>query len=245
MSRQRATPHRRGPRLSVAEIAQAYRVVESTAKGWCSSADFPPADRNGTHAAAKVDAWVRANRPRTWAKAQAGAAQERPASQTGGKGVSAADIAKRFDVPEATVQSWILTKEKREGGRVVRKAFPGRIRRGEWNQGEVDAWVRAHRPHVWAAFTGSGPVLRQPLPEGNPRDLLDVREFGEIWGNATRGEPIPYETMMAYRSRGQIPFQDREPDDGGSPRVFTYYWYREKVYAFVLSRRGSGRFEPR
>jgi hypothetical protein len=164
--------------------------------------------------------------------------------------LTVAGIAKRFNVPEPTVRAWILnaTEEKTEGGKVVRTPFPAPVSERqprERDQDEIDAWVEKNRPHVWAAFAGTGPVLVQPLPEGNPRDLLDIDDFGEVWGNATRGEPLKHDTMVAYHNRGQIPFADRQPGDGGKPRVFAYHWFRETVYDFILERHGPGRFGPR
>ena len=78
-----------------------------------------------------------------------------------------------------------------------------------WDQDDVDDWVKEARPHVWAAFKGTGPVLLNPLPEGDPRDLLDVDDFAEVWGIATRGEPMPsacarpiaFCTMSRFASR--------------------------------------------
>jgi len=175
-----------------------------------------------------------------------GAGQARKAQ---GVVLGAEGIAQRFNVSVSTAAGWTSTEGKTERGKVIREPFPApvrpRARPRQWDTGAVDDWVKKNRPHVWSAFASTGPPLVQPLPEGNPRDLLDMNDFAEIWGNATRGEPLERETMIAYHNRGQIPFRDRAPDDGGTPRVFAYHWYRQTVYEFILSRRGRGRFGPR
>ncbi|MFF4531502.1 helix-turn-helix domain-containing protein [Streptomyces sp. NPDC001407] len=255
--------------LGVRQIASKYLVSEATVRNWAKLDGFPAMHpKTKTYNAAAVDRWVREHKKRAWAAAQEQMAQAAPgaaaitpaegsnasaARPAGAKGRSRRKqrveldlegIAKRFDQPLSTVGYWARTEEKREGGKVVRPAFPESLRRERprtWDQDDVDAWVMAARPHVWASFTGTGPLL----PEGNPRDLLDVDDFAMIWAEATNGEPNSRSTMHAYHSRGQIPFADRAPDDGGSPTVFAYHWYRETVYEFIRSRRGKGNFEPR
>ncbi|MEU9744825.1 hypothetical protein [Streptomyces niveus] len=249
-------------RLDADAIAGKYRVTGRTARAWTQAEGFPGPNGRGTYAAAAVDNWVRSNRPRSWAAAQQPAAKSKPAKAAARRPadgtkrprtatpvvLDTAGIATRFNVPEPTVANWIAVKEKTEGGKVLRKPFPTPVTRRprrEWDQTQVDAWVEVHRPHVWAAFAGTGPVLVKPLPAGDPRDLLDIDDFGEILGNATRGTPVAHDTMVAYHNRGQIPFADRKPDDGGKPRVFAYHWYRQTVNDHILQRTGPGRFGPR
>jgi hypothetical protein len=249
-------------RLDADAIAGKYRVTGRTARAWTQAEGFPGPNGLGTYAAAAVDNWVRSNRPRSWAAAQQPAAKSKPAKAAARRpadgtkrprtaeplALDTAGIARRFSVPEPTVASWTKVKEKTEGGKVVRKPFPTPVTtrpKREWDQTQIDAWVEVHRPHVWAAFAGTGPVLVNPLPAGDPRDLLDIDDFGEILGNATRGTPVAHDTMVAYHNRGQIPFADRKPDDGGKPRVFAYHWYRQTVYDHILQRSGPGRFGPR
>ncbi|MFE0774834.1 hypothetical protein [Streptomyces sp. NPDC058861] len=255
--------------LDVLAIATTYGVNAQTVRGWTRAAGFPEACEQG-YSPAEVDAWVRENRRQTWAKAQRraelsgrawagssesgkGAAVQRepaePAAEVQGEQapLTAEMIGPRYGVSEHTGLEWVAVKEKREGDEVIREAFPTprRTRPRMYDPREVDAWVEKHRPHVWAAFKGTGPALVYELPEGDPRDLLDIDDFAEVLGMVTRGETLVRETVRAYHSRGQIPFADRTADDGKKPRVFQDHWYRETVYRFVLSRRGSGRFGPR
>ncbi|MFE3558405.1 hypothetical protein ACFXKW_26620 [Streptomyces sp. NPDC059193] len=262
-----------GGTLTLPGISSKYGVIGRTAGSWTQAAGFPEAavDPAGYDAAA-VDEWVRVNRPRAWATsrrrpvaeaaapaveaktpAKTGPATTRPASDKGRSRsrspveLEVEGIVQRFGVPRGTAANWITVTEKRDGDTMVRPGFPEPRRRRPraWDQDEVDAWVEKARPHVWAAFTGSGPVLVNPLPEGDPDDLLDIDDFGKVLGNATRGEPVLRDTMAAYHNRGQIPYADRAPEDGGIPRVFSYHWYRRTVNAFVLSRPGPGNFEPK
>ncbi|KOT46828.1 hypothetical protein ADK41_01275 [Streptomyces caelestis] len=261
--------------LDAHAIATTYGVSGQTARGWIRAAGFPEAGEHG-YSAAEVDEWMRENRQRTWAKAQRRAelsgqawagssatdedaavqrelaeptASAEPATEAQGDRaqLTAEMIGPRYGVSEYTGLQWTNVKEKREGGKVVRQAFPAprRTQPRTYDEREVDAWVEKHRPHVWAAFKGTGPALVHELPEGDPRDLLDINDFAEVLGMATRGEALARETVHAYHARGQIPFADRTADDGKKPRVFQDHWYRETVYRFVLSRRGPGRFGPR
>ncbi|MGW1163822.1 hypothetical protein ACWD48_37810 [Streptomyces sp. NPDC002519] len=253
-------------RVDVDGIAAKYGVSRPTASRWTRTEGFPAPD-GADYDATLVDAWVRSERRRTWeaaqrlpAAAEAAGPSEAPEEQAPAaagagrrsrskKGVElAADqIGPRYGVPPETGTNWTRVKEKRENGRVVRKAFPTPLRTAPraWDQDEVDDWVKEARPHVWAAFKGTGPVLLNPLPEGDPRDLLDVDDFAAVWGVATRGEPLARETVTSYHTRGQIPYADRTPDDGKKPRVLSYHWYRETVYDVITSRRGPGNFEPK
>ncbi|OLO26029.1 hypothetical protein RI578_40755 (plasmid) [Streptomyces sp. BB1-1-1] len=261
--------------LDAQAIATTYSVSGQTARGWIRAEGFPEAGERGYNAA-DVDEWVRENRRRTWVTAQrraqlsghawagpsaadedAGAEKKRaapapaaePAAEAQGEQaqLTAEMIGPRYGVSEYTGLQWTKVKEKREGDKVVRRAFPAprSTQPRTYDQREVDAWVEKHRPHVWAAFKGTGPALVHDLPEGDPRDLLDIYDFAEVLGMTTRGEALARETIRAYHARGQVPYADRTADDGKKPRVFQDHWYRETVYGFVLSRRGSGRFGPR
>ncbi|WP_051715401.1 hypothetical protein [Streptomyces sp. NRRL S-475] len=252
------------------DIAITYSVSGQTARGWIRAEGFPAAGEDG-YSAAEVDEWVRENRRRTWAAAQRRAelsghawadadarsqkdlAEPTPAAEPAAEAegeqaqLTAEMIGPRYGVSEYTGLQWVEVKEKREGDKVIRQAFPAprRTQPRTYDQHEVDAWVEQHRPHVWAAFKGTGPALVHDLPEGDPRDLLDIYDFAEVLGMTTRGEALARETVHAYHARGQVPRADRTADDGKKPRVFQDHWYRETVYRFILSRRGPGRFGPR
>lgn len=252
-------------------IAITYSVSGQTAKAWTRVEGFPAAGEDG-YSAAEVDEWVRQNRRRSWTAAQrraeltgqswpaspaTGSAagdqdeQVEPAPATDAQGeqgeLTAEMIGPRYGVSERTGLQWVNVKEKRDGKEVLRRAFPTprRTRPRSYDQHEVDAWVKEHRPHVWAAYKGTGPALVNPLPEGDPLDLLDIYDFAEVLGMATRGEPLARETIHAYHARGQVPFADRTAGDGKKPRVLQDHWYRRTVYDFVLSRRGSGNFDAK
>ncbi|MEU5958140.1 hypothetical protein [Streptomyces sp. NPDC047525] len=249
-------------RVDVDGIAARYAITLPTARRWTETENFPLTDGTDYDAAA-VDAWVWSERRRAWEAAQrrsatsaggsvgaegatAGAEREPPAAGAAGE-LTLKEIGPRYGVPVPTGEAWSRVEAKGEDGRIVRRPFPDplRTRPRVWDQHEVDDWVREARPHVWASFMGTGPVLLNPLPEGDPRDLLDVDDFAEIWGIATRGAPLEPGTVSAYHNRGQIPYADRTPDDGLSPRVLSYHWYRETVYDVISSRRGKGNKRPR
>ncbi|MCY0924431.1 hypothetical protein OS965_41195 [Streptomyces sp. H27-G5] len=254
-------------------IATTYSVSGQTARGWTRTEGFPPVSKN-SYNAADVDEWVRKNRRRSWTAAQrraeltghvqawssaadssadARSAEAEPApteepaigAQGRQEALTAEMIGRRYGVSEHTALQWSRTKEKREGTRVIRRAFPEPLstRPRTYAPHAVDAWVKDYRPHVWAAFKGVGLVAA--LPAGDPLDLLDIYDFAEVLGMATRGEPLARETIHAYHARGQVPFADRTAGDGKKPRVLQDHWYRRTVYDFVLSRRGSGNFDVR
>lgn len=225
--------------------------------------------RGGVFGAGRVE-WVHEKRRRTWVAARrhaqlpghawadwsaiqedSGAQKElaEPAAEAQGERaeLTAEMIGPRYGVSEYTGLQWTKVKEKREGDKVVRRAFPAprSTQPRTYDQHEVDAWVEKHRPHVWAAFKKTGSALVHDLPEGHPRDLLDSYDFAEVLGMTTRGEALARETVRACHARGQVPFADRTADDGKTPRVFQDHWCRETVYGFVLGRKGSGRFGRR
>ncbi|MFI6689277.1 hypothetical protein [Streptomyces sp. NPDC050485] len=267
----RASTERTGY-VDVQAIAVTYRVAGMTAKGWTRVEGFPQAGEAG-YSAAEVDEWVRDNRRRSWTAAQrltgqawagsptadstihtrgkqaepASAVESASEAPTGRVELTAEMIGPRYGVSEYTGRHWLTVKEKREGDKVVRRAFPAplRTRPRVYDQDQVDVWVEEHRPHVWAAFKGTGPALLNPLPEGDPLDLLDIYDFAEVVGMATRGEPLARETIHAYHARGQVPLADRTAEDGKEPLVLQDHWYRRTVYEFVLSRRGAGNFDAR
>lgn len=109
---------------------------------------------------------------------------------------------------------------------------------------EVDAFVEEHFPLEWLqAHEGADAVAQEilrRLPKGNPADLLNLKEFGEVFGNFTRGKPLGASTMRSYLSRGQIPAPDRVPDDKQDPEVYEANWYRATIYAFLAERTGRG-----
>lgn len=265
----------RAEHLNARGIATAYSVSGQTARGWIRADGFPAAGEDGYSTTAvdewvrenRRPTWAAAHRRarmpgHEWADSSAAeedadarkeladrAPATEPTAEALGEQVmlTAEMIGPRYGVSEHTGLQWTKVKEKREGDEVVRQAFPAprSTQPRAYAQHEVDAWVEQHRPHVWAAFRGTGPALVHDLPEGDPRDLLDIYDFAEVLGMTTRGEALTRETIHAYHARGQIPFTDRTADDGKKPRVFQDHWYRETVYRFILSRRGSGRFGRR
>ncbi|MFZ3491841.1 hypothetical protein ACODT5_01125 [Streptomyces sp. 5.8] len=262
-------------RVDAQALAKTYRVSGQTARGWTRVEGFPQAGEAGYSAAEvdewvranrrrswaaaqrreELTGHVRAESLATDRIVESLAEQPEPAPEVEQAGKAPAEPAEltaeaiglRYDVSEHTVLQWVKTKEKREGHKVLRRTFPAplRTRPRVYDQGQVDMWVEEHRPHVWAAFKGTGPALRSPLPEGDPLDLLDIYDVAEVVGMATRGEPLARETIAAYHSRGQIPFADRTAEDGKTPSVHQDHWYRRTVYEFVRSRRGSGNFDAR
>ncbi|WDN56205.1 hypothetical protein [Streptomyces clavuligerus] len=261
--------------LGIREIATMFGVSGPTARDWTRVDDFPAAGDDGYDPAKVVEwvrvnrkrSWTAAQRRagltgRAWpsvqatdssAKAPEPQAEAPPTGKTASRGwqeaLTVTKISERYGVPLSTIRRWTKTKEKREGRTVLRAAFPAPLDNDSaevvFPPGDVDNWVRQNRPHVWAAYTGSGPVLVNPLPEGDPLDLLDSQDFAELLGMTTRGEPLLRSTIAAYHGRGQIPFADRTSGDGKKPEVFSDHWYRRTVERFILSRRGSGWFSEK
>ncbi|MFE4516704.1 hypothetical protein ACFRMQ_21210 [Kitasatospora sp. NPDC056783] len=108
----------------------------------------------------------------------------------------------------------------------------------------VDAFVKDHDRLQWLrAHEGADAAeqeLRARLPRGNPADLLTRKEFGEVFGNFTRGKPLGDSTMRSYLAREQIPQPDRHPDDGQEPQVYEPHWYRGTIYRYLLDLPGRG-----
>ena len=108
----------------------------------------------------------------------------------------------------------------------------------------VDAFVEAHDRMQWLrAHEGADAAeqeLRARLPRGNPADLLTRKDFGDVYGNFTRGKPLGDSTMRSYLTRDQIPQPDRHPDDGQEPQVYEPHWYRGTIYRFLLALPGRG-----
>ncbi|MFJ7258319.1 hypothetical protein ACIQWV_38820 [Streptomyces sp. NPDC098085] len=253
-------------------IATTYNVTRQTASGWTRIEGFPEARYNAAEVDEWVrhnrrPSWNSAQRraeltdqTRAGSRAADSASEAQgdqaeptqalePAPDAPGEQaeLSAEMIGPRYGVSEHTGLQWTKAEDKQKVGKIIRRAFPAplRTRPRVYDQHMVDLWVKEHRPHVWAAFKGTGPALLNPLPEGDPLDLLDIYDFAEVVGMATRGEPLARETIASYHSRGQIPFADRTPEDGKEPKVLQDHWYRRTVYEFVLSRRGSGNFDVR
>ena len=140
-------------------------------------------------------------------------------------------IAERYRVDADTVVNWAAHEQfPRAAGSPRRRTFP---------DAEVDAWVQRHRPAIWrqAHDDADEPFVS----EGDPEDLLDIREFAELRARRTgRAQPATPNAMLSYLSRGQIPQPDRVPGDGLSPQVAAKMWYRRTVDRHVGGLKGSG-----
>jgi len=95
----------------------------------------------------------------------------------------------------------------------------------------VDEWVRKNKPTIWARAQGGENPLG--LPEGGPKDLLTLREIGEIEGKALGRPATEIGTLRPYITRGVLARPDRRPGDRGTPVVTEDSWYRETAYAYI------------
>jgi predicted DNA-binding transcriptional regulator AlpA len=241
-------------RIDDAGISARYGVLPKDAAAWAKLLNFPAADGEGLRDLDRVDAWVQAMRPQYWPpKSEAVSAAgtpgthaakpmttDRPAPAT----ESRSEMAKRFNMSYAAVDAWTRANERRNAeGKVVATAFPPPVSEGRWDKAAVDTWVRANRARVWTAYAGSEPQFVKPLPEGHPKDLLGISEYGVIRGNALSGKPAQRRTMQAYLLRGQIAPPDRVPKDRKRPEVFEPMWYRETIYSEIRRRLTRGASE--
>lgn len=152
--------------------------------------------------------------------------------QPSGELLIVAEIAEDYGVPKPTAYNWTKDAEFPQGVDTA----DGRA----WDGGLVEAWVRRRRAKTWGAARGVD--VMPALPEGDPDDLLDIVDFGRIWGEMNGRDPIPASTMYPYMSRGQIVEPDRRPGDGREPEVPAPRWRRATVYEFLRNRPGKGRF---
>jgi len=261
-----------GGRTSAAGIAAGYGLPAKTAAALTRMRAFPDPVADDEWDAVQVDTWMRDNRPQFWkdgvlaalqadtaaaaghvqppepepeptepetevaeatAEVAEAAAGDPAAAAQAGPRASRAELAARYGKAPTTINSWA-----REPG------FPAVDGKRRRSVAETDAWVKANRPDAWSHFTGKGAVVVIPPPEGDPKDLLNVVEYGRILGNATRGTPLEHTTILSYRQRGQIRPPDRMPGDKKQPEVFEPMWYRATINDHVRTRKGPGRHRP-
>jgi transposase len=234
-------------RIDEAGISARYGVSPKDAAVWTTLVNFPAAGEDGLRDAALVDAWVQAMRPQYWpprqgAASAGGATSPRKGEPKGSAVIPApvtearSEMAKRFGMTFNAVDAWTKATERRDtSGKVVAAAFPTPVSEGWWDVKEVDEWVR-----VWAAYVGGEPRFAKPLPAGDPKDLLNISEYGVIRGNAISGKPALRRTMQSYLLRGQIAAPDRRPGDRKRPEVFEPMRYRETVYREIRQRLTRG-----
>ncbi|MFZ3491834.1 hypothetical protein ACODT5_01090 [Streptomyces sp. 5.8] len=238
-------------RIDDAGISARFGVLPKDAAAWIKLANFPAADADGLRDLDQVDAWVQAVRPQYWpAKAEAplgdrasGAQAVTPREVSVPAPVleSRSEMAKRFDMSYQAVDAWTKAKERRSSqGEVVATAFPLPVAEGRWDRAAVDGWVSVNRPRVWTAYTGGEPRFVVPLPDGHPKDLLGIGEYGVIRGNALSGKPAQRRTMQAYLLRQQIAAPDRFPKDRKRPEVFEPMWFRATIYSEIRLRLSRG-----
>jgi len=228
--------------LEPAAIAARFGVSEKTADAWTRLGNFPHSLAKGSWDRVDVDRWVQANRPQSWPPTPTDAGQQprgrarRPSGKSAhtGRTERISDIARRFGRTPGAVTAW--TKVSGDGVSKRATAFPPPVAPHAYDPDQVDAWVQANRPQVWAAVTVGTPVMVVQPPEGHPKDLLDIDEYGAILGNATRGRPLARGTMTSYYSRKQIAQPDRTPNDKLKPKVFKPMWYRQTIEADVRRR---------
>ncbi|GHG22666.1 hypothetical protein ACFFSH_28970 [Streptomyces filamentosus] len=238
-------------RIDEAGISARYGVKPKDTVVWTTLVNFPAKGEDGLWDVALVDAWVQAMRPQYWPPRQeapaAGAAtsprrQKKAAVAPPSVTESRSEMAKRFDMTFNAVDAWTKAPERRDtSGKVVAAAFPPPVSEGQWDAKAVDEWVRVHRPRVWTAYTGGEPQFAKPLPAGDPKDLLNITEYGVIRGNAISGKPASRRTMQSYLLREQIAAPDRRPGDRKRPEVFEPMWYRETIYQEIRRRLTRGK----
>ncbi|MER5988020.1 hypothetical protein [Streptomyces sp. NPDC001787] len=246
-------------RIDQAGISARYGVTSKDVTAWIKLVNFPAADDRGLRDVARVDSWVQAMRPQYWppkpeaeASSAQGSAPDKPTKAAAAAPAAApvlvtetrAEMAKRFRVSYNTASEWTKAAVRRNtDGDVVVKAFPAPEPDGRWDTNAVDAWVRSFRPRVWASYSGGEPQFAKPLPEGHPKDLLDIGEYGVIRGNALSGKPALRSTMQTYLLRNQIAQPDRVPKDRKRPEVFEPMWFRETIYREIRRRLTRGMSE--
>ncbi|WP_439681486.1 hypothetical protein [Embleya sp. MST-111070] len=243
-------------RIDQAGIAERYGERAQTVEAWTRLLNFPAAVGPGEWDPVKVDAWVRGNRPQSWPGKPQGETivarranppaddrvqalgQETPPSEPAprpgvrpsieqGETLGLKDLALRYTVHESAAKAWS-----------ERPGFPAKVTGRRWDANEVDVWVKKHRPHRTENRRYQAPkprVVNEP-PAGDPDDLLDLSEFGEILGNVQGEEPVPRTTMASYMYRGQIPGPDRVPGDRKRPVVPELMWTRKTINDYVLKR---------
>ncbi|MBC7273315.1 hypothetical protein ACF09G_32055 [Streptomyces albogriseolus] len=233
-------------RIDHAGICATYDVTPRTVDNWTGLLNFPAPSAEGDWDAQQVDTWVRQNRPQSWpgrtpAPAEPDTASpaeqpderdDHPEAAAGATRLGKDGLARRYHMTEPGIAHWTRAK-----------GFPAAGEDGLWDPKDVDPWVQKNRPQAWAEYTGSGPVWVKRPPEGDPGDLLDIDEYREIMGNATRGKPVARTTMHSYKNRGQVPPPDRRPGDGKKPPVLKEMWLRKTIYDDLKKRRPGRRRE--
>ncbi|MFD9052466.1 hypothetical protein [Streptomyces zaomyceticus] len=238
-------------RIDEAGISARYGVKPKDTVVWTTLVNFPAKGEDGLRDVALVDAWVQAMRPQYWPPRQEAPAASAATSPRRQKKAAVAppsvtesrsEMAKRFDMTFNAVDAWTKAPARRDtSGKVVAAAFPPPVSEGQWDAKAVDEWVRVHRPRVWTAYTGGEPQFAKPLPAGDPKDLLNISEYGVIRGNAISGKPASRRTMQSYLLREQIAAPDRRPGDRKRPEVFEPMWYRETIYQEIRRRLTRGK----
>ncbi|MGV2915622.1 hypothetical protein [Streptomyces alfalfae] len=111
-----------------------------------------------------------------------------------------------------------------------------------YDEDNVDAWVRAHHLGSWFR-SRQGKDNPLDLPQGGPRDLLSLRQIGELEGRALNRPSTPITTLRTYLSpsKGVLPPADRTPDDGLQPTVTEPMWFRETAYTYISRPRRTRR----
>ncbi|MEU8586540.1 hypothetical protein AB0C59_05960 [Streptomyces sp. NPDC048664] len=110
---------------------------------------------------------------------------------------------------------------------------------------DVDAWVRDHHFGSWFR-SRQGKDNPLDLPKGGPRDLLSLRQIGELEGQALNRPPTSITTLRTYLSPSKrvLPPADRTPGDGLQPTVSEPMWFRETAYTYICRPRRTRRPTP-